>query len=145
MAIIQWRPFGWMQDPFESAFDELENVMPAKLTTFTPAVDIYQTEKDVIVEMPLAGVDPEKVEIAIEDNTLTVKGSSEKKTEVDEKNYYRKEVRSGSFYRAVSLPVPVVKDKASAVSENGILKISVPKAPEVKAKTVPVKVKIAKK
>ncbi len=149
MSLIQWRPFGWaMRDPFEEMehmISDFPSMAPGRMSVFAPAVDMYEKDGNVVVEMPLAGVDPEKVEITIEDNTLTVKGGSESKTEVDEKNYYRKEVRGGSFYRAVSLPAPVLKDKASASSENGILKITLPKAPEVKTKTVPVKVKVASK
>jgi HSP20 family protein len=148
MALIRWNPFGvhaW--DPLEDMDARwlermMGDAMQGSMKAFAPAMDIYETKDSVVAELPLAGVDPEKVEISIEDNTLTVKGGSEQKTEVDEKNYYRREVRHGSFYRAVTLPVPVVKDKASAVSEHGVLKITIPKAPEVKAKTVPVKVKI---
>lgn len=147
MSLIRWSPMG-MMDPFEEmqrVMSEMPNMAQGQMKVFAPALDMYEKGDSVVAEMPLAGVDPEKVEVHIEDNTLIVKGSSGSETELDEKNYYRKEVRSGSFYRAVSLPVPVVKDKASATSENGILKITIPKAPEVKAKNVPIKIKISKK
>ena len=148
MALVHWRPFGFPHDPFEEMermMEEAGRMMPERVSGWTPALDIYQTDKDVIVEMPLAGVSPKDVDISIEDNTLMVKGTTQRKTEVDEKSFYRKEVRHGSFYRAVSLPVAVLKDKASATSENGVLKIMLPKAPDVKAKTVPIKIKLAKK
>ncbi len=147
MSIMQWHPMGIM-DPFEEMqrmMSEMPNMAQGQMKIFAPALDIYEKGDNVVAEMPLAGVDPENVEVNIEDTTLIVKGSSGSATEVDEKNYYRKEVRQGSFYRAVALPVPVLKDKASAVSENGILRITIPKAPEVKAKHVPIKVKISKK
>ncbi len=147
MGIIQWRPMG-IVDPFEEMqrmMSEMPNMAQGHMKVFAPALDIYEKGDSVVAEMPLAGVDPEKVEVHIEDNTLTVKGTSGGETEVDEKNYYRKEVRHGSFYRAVNLPVAVLKDKAQAVSENGILKITIPKTPETKAKNVPVKIKISKK
>ena len=83
-----------------------------------------------IVETGLVGIDPDKVNISIEHDVLTIKGESEKKSEVDDKNYYRKEIRRGSFYRSVPLPAHVIGDKASAVAEDGVLKISIPKAPE---------------
>jgi len=105
-----------------------------------PAMDVYQTDKAVIVEMPLAGIKPENVEVNLEKGVLTVLGKSNKEHEVDEKNYYRKEVRSGSFYRQVALPAPVADDKVKAEFEDGVLKITCPKTEPTKAKKVSVKV-----
>jgi len=119
--------------------------VPAKAHSFILPVDVYETAKTVEVKMPIAGMDPEKVDISVKDNVLTVKGISEKKTEVEEKNYYRKEIRSGSFHRSLPLPVAVLGDKASAAAERGMLKISIPKAPQSKTKGVKVKVRSEKK
>ena len=134
MAIIKWTPF-----PFVDNFDEMDKFFdswPTMPKAFTPAIDVYQDDDNVFVESSLAGIDPEKVDISIENDVLTIKGDSEKKTEVEEKNYYRKEVRSGSFYRAVQLPARVSGDAAEATYEKGILKIKVPKAAEAKPKTI---------
>ena len=133
----------------EEPFDEFDSLMKSMMPTgasrgFVPAVDVYETKDAVVVETPLAGVDPEHVDVSIENDILTIKGHEEQKSEVEEKNYYRKEVRTGSFYRSVALPTHVVGDKASASYENGVLKISVPKAPETKAKTIQVKVRSKK-
>lgn len=108
---------------------------------FTPAVDMYEDKDNVVVETQLGGIDPEKVDISIENNVLTIKGESEKKSEVDDKNYYRKEIRRGSFYRSIPLPTKVDGETASAVNEDGVLKITVPKAPEVKPKTIKIQTK----
>jgi len=108
---------------------------------FTPAVDMYEDKDNVVVETQLGGIDPDKVDISIENNILTLKGESEKKSEVEEKNYYRKEIRRGSFYRSIPLPTKVDGDKASAVSEGGLLKISIPKAAEVKPRTIKIQTK----
>lgn len=108
---------------------------------FTPAVDMYEDKDNVIVETQLAGIDPEKVDISIENDVLCVKGQSEKKSEIDEKNYYRKEIRRGSFYRSVPLPTQVLGEKAQATADDGVLKISIPKAPESKPKTIKIKTK----
>lgn len=105
-----------------------------------PAVDVYEDQDQVVVETPIAGVDPAKMNIEIEDNILKISGQSEHTTEVDEKNYYRKEVRYGNFYRAVALPKAVVSDKAAANYKDGILKISIPKAEEAKPKKITVNV-----
>jgi len=108
---------------------------------FTPAVDMYEDKDNIIIETQLAGIDPEKVNISIENNILCIKGESEKKREIDDKNYYRKEIRRGSFYRSIALPTKVNGDLAKAVNEEGILKITVPKAAEVKPKTIKIETK----
>ncbi|XOU94575.1 MAG: Hsp20/alpha crystallin family protein [Candidatus Kerfeldbacteria bacterium] len=141
MAIMRWRP---SMDPIdlERFFEEMPR-MQAKNNSYTPAVDIYQDKDNVVVETPLAGVDPEKVNVSVEDDVLKIEGKSEHRSEVDEDNYYRKEVRHGSFYRAIALPTSVIADKAEANFENGMLKVIIPKAGEVKPKTI--KVNIIKK
>lgn len=143
MAVVRWRP-SWDMSEFDKFFEDMPN-MPTGMQAFTPAVDIYQDKNSVIVETPLAGVDPEKVDVSIENDVLKIEGKAEHETEVDEKNYYRKEVRSGSFYRAVALPTHVMGDQAKASYENGMLKVTIPKAEEVKPKTIKVSVKNKKK
>lgn len=106
-----------------------------------PPIDIYETETSLVVETPLAGVDPSKVEITVDGDVLTIKGGMERKTEVDEKNYYRKEVRSGSVYRQIPLPIHVIGEKAEATYEKGMLKIDIPKAGEDKPKSIKIDVK----
>lgn len=142
MAIIRWRPF-WPFEEFDRFFEEFPRIWPEKVTGFVPSVDIYEEKGKIIVEAPITGIEPEKIDISIEDNVLTIKGKSEKKKEVEEKDYYRKEVRYGSFYRSVSLPAPVIKEKAEATYEDGLLKIAIPKTVEKveAAKKIPVKIK----
>lgn len=138
-AIIRWTP---LLEPFEEMDKMLSDFNPSMHPAqmgFMPAVDMYEDKNNVIIETQLAGVDPEKVEIAIENDVLTIKGESEKKSEIDEKNYYRKEIRRGSFYRSVPLPAHVIGDKASAEANDGVLKITVPKASEVKPKVIKIK------
>jgi len=138
-ALIRWTPF---LEPFEE-MDKMLNEFPAmrERAGFTPAVDMYEDKDNVIVETQLAGIDPEKVSISIKNDVLCIKGQSEKKSEIDEKNYYRKEIRRGSFYRSIPLPTHVSGDKAVATADDGVLKISIPKAPESKPKTIPIKTK----
>jgi len=131
----------------DNYFDDMDKMisdfMPVTRNNngFMPAVDMYEDKDNVIIETQLAGIDPEKIDISIENDVLCIKGEGEKKTEVEEKNYYRKEIRRGSFYRSIPLPARVLGDKASAIAEEGILKISVPKAPEAKPKSIKIKTK----
>lgn len=136
MSIIRWKPM-WDMEDFGKFFHEDDG----RMTGYTPAVDVYEDNDNVIVEVPLAGVDPEKVNVSVEDDVLKIEGKSEHKSEVDEQNYYRKEVRYGSFYRAVPLPAHVKSDNAKASYDNGMLKVIIPKADEVKPKTIKVDIK----
>jgi len=139
MSIIRWTPFLQPFDEMDKFFGDL----PAAIqpTSFVPSLDIYQTKDNVIVEAPLAGIKPEDIKITIENDVLTVEGQTEKKSEIDDKNYYRKEVRYGSFHRSIALPVSVDGDKARAEYEDGVLKITVPKQERIKAKSVKVEIK----
>jgi HSP20 family protein len=110
------------------------------MKSFVPAINVYETDKAVMIETPLAGIDPKDVEVSVQKGMLTIKGESKKEHEVDEKNYYRKEIRNGSFYREVALPTPVAEDQVSAEFDNGMLKVTCPKAPTAVAKKVDVKV-----
>lgn len=136
MPIIKWEPF---LNPFEDMDKMFMDYPAGKMQGFSPAMDVYQDKDKVYVETPLAGVDPKDVDITVENDVLTVKGEMKKESEVDEKNYYRKEIRSGSFYRSVALPAHVIADKAEADSKDGMLKITIPKAPEAKPKTIKIK------
>lgn len=132
MHIMPYRSLLPDIDDFFSGFD---------LMNFTPAVNLSEDKDHLIVETPIAGIDPSKVDIEIEDSVLKISGSTESKTEVDEKDrhFYRKEIRAGSFYRAVALPKSVEGSKAEAKYRNGILTISIPKSEQAKPRTIKVK------
>lgn len=140
MSIIKWNPFPESFEDMDKFFTNMPALRGAQ-TNFTPAVDMYEDKENVIVETQLAGIDPDNVDISIENDVLCIKGTSEKKSEVEEKNYYRKEIRRGGFYRSVPLPTHVLGDKASAAAEDGVLKIVIPKAPESKPKTIKIETK----
>ena len=140
MPIIKWSPFF---QPFED-MDKFFDNFPARgrqSTGLVPAIDVYDTKNAVVIETALPGVDPKKVEITIENGILSVSGSSERKTEVDEKDYYRKEIRSGSFMRQIALPTGVKEKDAKAEFKDGILKIEMPKSEETKPKKISIDVK----
>ncbi|MEA1926505.1 MAG: Hsp20/alpha crystallin family protein [Patescibacteria group bacterium] len=126
-------------DPFQELIHGLEEDSVAG--SFVPVADIYQDKDNVIVEMDVPGIEPEKVDISVENDVLTVSGSREEKKEIKREDYYRKEVRSGSFSRSVILPMKVKGEQAGAEFKKGILKIMLPKAEEVKPKRIEVTVK----
>ncbi len=139
MSLIRWSP---MWDPFAEV-DESFNRLPANsssLKAFTPAVDVYETDKSVVVETPLAGFSPEDVKVSVENGVLTLQGEHKKEHEIEEKNYYRKEVRSGAFYRQIALPTAVLEDKVEASFDDGVLKITCPKTMATEPKKVEIKI-----
>jgi len=136
MPLIPWKPFSDL-DKFFGDDNWLMPVFP-RIELTKPAMDIKETDKEVIAEIEIPGFDPEKVDVSVEDGVLRVKGSMDKKKEEKEKGYWRKEIRTGSFERMVRLPVAVKENAVEATYEKGVLKIVMPKA-EIKPKS---KVKI---
>ncbi len=141
MSLIKWTPFFPEFDDLEQTMNSLLPGIRGQQFGFTPAVDIYEDKDNIIVETQLGGIDPKKVSISIENNVLSLKGESEKKSEVDDQNYYRKEIHRGSFYRSIPLPTKVNGQRATAVNSEGILKITIPKAPEIKSQTIKIETK----
>jgi len=116
---------------------------PVMRGTFSPPIDVYQKKDALVVETPIPNVDPDKVEISVENDVLTVSGRTERKTETKREDYYRKEVREGSFSRSVILPMSVRSDQAEALYENGTLRITLPKMEEAKPKRIAIRAKSA--
>lgn len=103
------------------------------------AVDVYQTDDDVILKAPIAGVRPEDLEISITDEVVTIKGERKEQTEIKRENYLCQECYWGAFSRSYVLPVAVRSEKAQASLKNGILTITVPKEEKTKAKKIEIK------
>jgi len=104
-------------------------------------LDMYQTDDEIVVEASIPGIKPEDINISIAGEVLTIKGEVEQEKETKNADYHIQERRFGSFSRSVTLPTMVVADKAVADFKNGILKLTLPKAEEVKPKTISVKAK----
>jgi HSP20 family protein len=107
----------------------------------TPAINMYQTDNDVIVKASIPGIKAEEVQINITGDVLTLKGEVRNEEERKERAWHIREQRFGSFERSIALPTAVKSDQAEAVFENGILTITLPKADEVKPKTINIKAK----
>ncbi len=146
MSLMRWQPFEELmslREAMDRLFEE-SIVWPRSLlapAAQTFAVDIYETKDDVVVKASLPGVKPEDVEVSVVGDTLTIKGEVKEEKDIKEENYIRKERRYGSFCRSFTLPVSVNADKATAEFENGVLTLTLPKAEEVKPKTIAIKAK----
>jgi HSP20 family protein len=106
-----------------------------------PAVDLYQTDDEVVVKASLPGLKSDDVQISVTGDMLSLKGEFRQENEKKERAYHMREQRYGAFERTLALPTAVVSDKAKAEFENGILTITLPKAEEVKPKMITVKAK----
>ena len=145
--MVRWEPLSGLTS-LRQAMDRLFEdalVNPARLWPETigeePALDVYQTDKDVVVKASLPGVKPEEVEVSITGDMLTIKGEHKEEEEEKKANYFRKELRYGTFQRSMALPCEVKSEKAEANFENGVLTITLPKVEEVKPKQIKVKAK----
>ncbi len=106
------------------------------------ALDVYETDNNLVVEASLPGISPDDVDISIVGDTLTIKGEVKHEAEKEEKGrYHYRERRYGAFQRSVTLPTNVDTDAAEAVFENGVLKLTLPKVEEAKPKRIEVKTK----
>ena len=107
----------------------------------SPAIDMYQTDDDVVVKVALPGFKADEVQINVTGDVLTLRGEMKQEEEQKDKAWHIREHRWSSFERSVTLPTDVKADKAAADFENGILTVTLPKAEEVKPKTITVKAK----
>lgn len=142
MSIVKYNPFNEVGNIWDDFFDD-DKFIPVvpRVANNIPPIDVYDDKENVYVDVALSGIDPKDVNIEIENNLLSISGNIEKKTEIDEKNYYKKEIRRSSFARKVALPAEVNSEKTQAVYENGVLKISIPKIEEKKSKKIEIKIK----
>ena len=107
----------------------------------SPAIDMYRTDNDVVVKASIPGIKAEEVQINVTGDILTLKGEVKQEEERKDRAWHMREQRFGSFERSVVLPTDVKSDQAEAVFENGILTITLPKADEVKPRTINIKAK----
>jgi len=112
----------------------------SNLTPWAPAVDIYETENELVIKADLPDVNPQNLDIRVENNILTIRGERKFESKVNEDNYLRIERAYGSFSRSFSLANSVKTDAIKADYQNGVLTLSLPKREEAKPKQIKVTV-----
>ena len=144
--LIRWEPAREMmtlRDAMDRLFDDAFT-RPLRLNDGNwsiPAVDMYQTDNEIVVKAAIPGVKADDVQINVTGEVLTIKAEVKEKEEVKEKAYHLREQRWGSFERTIAMLTDVIADKAKAEFENGELIITLPKAEEVRPKTIAIKTK----
>jgi HSP20 family protein len=141
--ITRWDPVGEMVS-LRQAMDRLFEdsfVSPATWRGYsgeqlTAPIDVHETPDELVVTAALPGMKPEDVEITITGQTLTIRGELKEDESVERDQYLYRERRYGTFSRQLQLPLRVEGDRADASFENGLLRLTIPKAEEVKPRQI---------
>ena len=112
----------------------------ASLSAWAPAVDVYETEHELVVKADLPEADPKDLDIRVENNILTISGERKFEKKVNEENYLRVERSYGSFARSFTLASTVNPEAIKTDYQNGVLTLSIPKREEAKPKQIKVNV-----
>ena len=144
-TLTRWEPFrGYptLQDRFSRLFEDsfLANDKESALTAWAPAVDIQETENELVVTADLPGIDEKDLDVRVENNTLTIRGERKQEKKVTEGEYLRVERAYGSFTRSFSLPNTVDTGAIKAEYHDGVLTVRMPKREEAKPKQVKINV-----
>lgn len=103
------------------------------------AVDVYQTPSEIIIKTMVSGVKPEDLILTITREMVTIKGKRESAREIDNENYFQRELYWGSFSRTILLPAEVEVEEAEAIEKHGLLTIRLPKIDKEKTQSLKVK------
>jgi HSP20 family protein len=148
MAVIRWTPFrelATMQDRVNRIFEDVLRPQGRAdeglgVAAWAPAVDIFETDKEIVVKAELPGMQEKDIEVKVEDAILSLSGERRMEKEVKEENYHRIERSYGGFHRSFTLPQTVDRDKIKAAYKDGVLKVTLPKKEEVTPKQIKVDV-----
>lgn len=149
MAIVRWDPFRdlvGLQDRMNRLFDESFRGITRggeeewSVSSWTPAVDIYEQEGNLVLKAELPGVDSNDVDVRVENNVLTLRGERRFDGEVKRENYHRIERAYGSFSRSFTLPNVIDTERIKAEYKDGVLRMTLPKRDEAKPKQIQISV-----
>jgi HSP20 family protein len=143
MAIVRWEPFrdlAALQSEMSRFMNQVWGTSGAGggtgPSTWLPALDVWETENDLVLALDLPGVPEDKVSIEVDDSVLTVTGERERTVEDSGDRFFRFERRYGQFSRSVTLPQGIDEAKISAEFKDGVLEIHVPKPEERSPKRI---------
>ncbi|MCZ7567358.1 MAG: Hsp20/alpha crystallin family protein [Ardenticatenaceae bacterium] len=141
MSLTRWQPFQEMmslRETMDRLFDEALAFPLTRNGGSTVPLDIVERDNELVVHASVPGFTPEQIDISVQGDVLTLRGTKEEEQETKAENYYLRERRLDSFYRTVRLPVSINPDKAAADYENGVLTLHLPKAESAVTKKIKV-------
>lgn len=148
MAVIRWTPFRELSTVQERMNKLFEDAMRPPYRSdesfataaWAPAVDIFETDKEIVMKAELPEMQEKDIDIKVEDNLLSVSGERRMAKEVKEESYHRIERSYGSFNRSFTLPRSVDREGIKAAYKDGVLTVTLPKKEEVKPKQIKIDV-----
>lgn len=138
-----WDPFSSLRGDIERMFEDFSRQggwAPATGGLMAPRIDVSESEGELKIEAELPGVEEKDVEVVLANDRLTIRGEKKQETEEKKKDYHVVERSYGSFARTIALPFETEADKVKADFANGVLTVTVPKSPEVKAQEKKIRV-----
>jgi HSP20 family protein len=145
MAIVRWsdplREFVFFQNRVNRAFSESKSGDDLLTSgVWAPPVDIYQTDRELVLKAELPDLTRDSIEVTVENGTLTIRGEKKASSDVPEESFHRIERRYGTFSRSFSLPQTFDTDKVGAEYKNGVLTVRLPLREEAKPRQIRVDV-----
>jgi HSP20 family protein len=141
MALVRWEPFRELA-ALQSEMSRWMNTLPGatppngQSSNWLPAVDVWETENELVLSFDLPGIPEEGIAVELDDNVLTVSGERDRTNEHSSERFYRFERRYGHFSRSVTLPAGVQEDAIKADYKDGVLEVRVPKPEEPKPRRI---------
>jgi HSP20 family protein len=147
---------GYEADPFGELHREMTRLFDGFLDSFghlerrlgrgfdpaaiAPRFEVSETDDSVLVKAELPGMDQKDIEVTLDEDALTVRGEKREEKEEKRRNYHLSELSYGQFHRVIPLPPGIDRDKAKATFKNGVLHLTMPKTPESRSRSKPVKI-----
>jgi HSP20 family protein len=141
-ALTPWKGMDAMRQEMDRVFDRFFEPRWEEFETagqWAPKVDISESKDAVVVKAEIPGVEQKDINVSLQDQVLTIKGEKHHEKEEKDEKYHRIERSWGAFTRAFRMPAAVAGDKVTATFKDGTLTVTLPKAPEAKGTTIPVK------
>jgi HSP20 family protein len=141
-ALTPWTGLSTMRKEMDRLFDRFwEGDFPQlpSMGEWAPALDVSETKDAIVVKAEVPGMDPKEIQLSLQNDVLTLKGEKKQEKEEKDEHYYRAERSYGAFVRTVRLPGTVDGSKVTAAFKNGLLTVTLPKAPMAKGTTIPIK------
>jgi HSP20 family protein len=132
MAVTYRDPFAQLQSELDRMLETAFGPVGATVSGVYPPVNVFDRGEVFVVKAELPGVEPAEVQLDVEESTLTLRGERAVSEPTGDGAYHRREREQGRFRRVVRMPGRIAGDEARAEYRNGVLSITIPKAPEAR-------------
>jgi len=146
VSLARWEPFSELRRMRED-MDKLFGSMaipsifaPMEAVRACPAVDVLEKDNSIIVRAEVPGLKKEDIEVTATEDSISLRGEFKREEEAKEEGYFRREMRSGRFFRTIPMPSAINRDQVRASFRDGILEITAPKAEEAQARETKIEI-----